>query len=76
MWETLYPKMLYHTATLSTSTYVLRCYRCRVDNECPEPHEPPSFSSVCEERMLQDIVDEVIVQAVWIARTISASRNM
>ena len=68
--------MLYHTATLSTSTYVLRRYRRRFDNECPEPHEPPSFSIVCEERVLQDIVDEVIAQAVRIARTVSASRNM
>ena len=34
----------------------------------PAPREPPSFDIAGEERVLQDIVDEVLVQGVWITR--------
>ena len=32
------------------------------------PREPPSFDIAGEERVLQDIVDEVLAQGVWITR--------
>jgi serine palmitoyltransferase len=34
----------------------------------PAPREPPSFDIAGEERVLQDIVDEVLSQGVWITR--------
>ena len=34
----------------------------------PAPREPPSFDIAGEERVLQDIVDEVLAQGVWITR--------
>ena len=34
----------------------------------PAPREPPSFDIAGEERVLQDIVEEVLAQAVWITR--------
>ena len=34
----------------------------------PAPREPPSFDIADEERVLQDIVEEVLAQAVWITR--------
>ena len=34
----------------------------------PAPREPPSFDIADEERVLQDIVEEVLTQGVWITR--------
>ena len=34
----------------------------------PAPREPPSFDIAGEERVLQDIVDEVLAQGVWNTR--------
>ncbi|KAN0139158.1 hypothetical protein V8E53_003047, partial [Lactarius tabidus] len=34
----------------------------------PAPPEPPSFEIACEERVLQDIVDEEFAQDVWVTR--------
>jgi serine palmitoyltransferase len=34
----------------------------------PAPREAPSFDIASEERTLQDIVDEVLAQGVWITR--------
>ena len=34
----------------------------------PAPREPPSFDIAGEERVLQDIMDEVLAQGVWITR--------
>ena len=53
------------------STCVLRRRRCILPCRCRTlrpvaPHEPPSFDISGEERLLQDIVDEMLMQGVWI----------